>query len=147
MKGFSLLEILFALGIMGAILVLLTSSLSDFRTINYLTESESTIVGILRDARAQTLSSVNKTTYGVYFEETKVVLFTGAAYTESALDNKEYILPPSVRMSTIGLGGTSEIVFARLTGRPSASGPIVISSRKNSAITKTITIGRSGVIQ
>lgn len=141
------IEFIIVIVILGIVFAMLISAFSGFRSSGYLIDSETHIIGILRDARSRTLASLGNTQYGVHFEETKVVFFVGSTYNSSATTNKIYTLPAGVRISNISLGGASDIVYARLTGVPSASGSITIQLKKDTAQTKTINISATGVIQ
>ncbi len=147
-KGFTLLEILLGIGIILLVVVLLSSSLSNFRENNLLTEADATILGLLRDARPRTLASSGNTTYGVHFEETKAVLFKGASYNAADSSNEIYLLPGILNISLINLGGgLVEVIFQRLSGGASSFGTITIISRGDSSKNRVVTILATGSIK
>ena len=128
-----IIELITVIVILSVVLAILISVFSGFRSSGYLIDVETHIIGILRDARSQTLASRDNTQYGVHFETTKVVLFVGSTYNSSATTNKAYILPSGVRISNISFGGTSDVVYARLTGVPSVSGSVTFQLKNNIA--------------
>ncbi len=147
-KGFTLLEVLLAIGIIVLIVVLLNSALSEFFVTSRLTEAHTNITGLLRDARARTLASESKTTYGVHFDQStsQAVLFQGSSYSSGAAGNEPYALPSGVAFSSINLGGPVDIIFQRLTGYSLASGTIVLQTRRESSKRATTTILGTGAI-
>lgn len=147
MRGFTLLELLISVAVIGIVSVLATSGFSSFRESVQLNEVQSQILGILRDARNRTLSSEKNTQYGVHFESTKVVLFSGSYYNPSASSNEIHTLPALVRISSINFGGDVDVVFARLTGAASVFGTTTIEIINNSAKARTITIISSGIAE
>lgn len=146
-KGFTIIELLVSVAIIGVVAVLLISGFNSFRESTQLNEAHSNILGILRDARSRTLSGEKNTHYSVHFEENQVVLFSGSLYVSGFSSNEVYSLPSLTRISSISLGGPTEVIFARLTGSASASGTITIQSTSNSSKTKTIIITSSGSIE
>ena len=147
MKGFTLLEILISIAVISVISVLVVSGFSSFRESAQLNEAQSQILGVLRDARNRTLSSEKNTQYGVHFETSQIVLFSGSSYSFGLTSNEPHLFPPITRISSISLGGPVDIVFARLSGSVSASGTITIESISNTSKTKTITIISSGIAE
>jgi len=146
-KGFTLLEILISIAVISIVSVLVVSGFSSFRESAQLNEAQSQILGIFRDARNRTLSSEKNTQYGVHFETSRVVLFSGSSYNSDLPSNEPYLFPFLTRISSISLGGPVDIVFARLTGATSASGTVTIESISNTAKTKIITILSSGIAE
>ncbi|MEK7503170.1 MAG: prepilin-type N-terminal cleavage/methylation domain-containing protein [Patescibacteria group bacterium] len=147
MRGFTFFEFLISIAIISVISVLVVSGLSSFRESAQLSEAQSQILGVLRDARSRTLSSEKNTQYGVRFETSQIVLFSGSLYNAGSASNEPHLLPPIARVSSISLGGPVDIVFARVTGSASASGTITVESISNAAKTKTITILSSGATE
>ena len=147
-RGITLLELLVVLGVLAIVATLLTGALAEFRTTSALGEAKSEIIGILRDARSRTIASRNNMQYGVHFDlaENIVALFEGDTYNAVSPSNEIYRLRAS-RITAIVLGGTSDVIFARLSGTASVSGTIVLSATRDSSKTETITILTSGVVQ
>ena len=146
-KGTNLLEILMVLAILSIVLALITVGLVNITKKSVLKEAEAGILGIVRDAKSRTLAGVNSSQYGVHFEANQVVLFAGTTYNASSPSNKVYTLPAGARISSINLGGASDIVFARLTGQVNPTGNIVVEETGNTASNITITILSSGITQ
>lgn len=145
--GFTLIELLISIAVIAVVAVLVVSGFSSFRESAQLSEAQSGILGVLRDARSKTLSSEKNTQYGVHFETSRAVLFSGSSYNAGSASNEPYILPPNTRISLINLGGPIDVVFARLSGSASVSGIITIESISNTSKTKTIAILSSGAVE
>lgn len=143
-RGIGFLEILISLAIVGIVITIVFVSFASLSESNELIEAHSAITGLLRDARAKTLSSQSNTTYGVHFEETKAVLFKGGSYNASLPSNETYLLPKRTKISSISLGGGADTVFERLTGRASPSGEVVVAARRNLSKNKTVFILQTG---
>lgn len=147
LDGFTLLETVVGVSIMAVIVIILSGMFTAFRAPQDLAEAQSNIIGVLQEARAKTLASELNSNHGVHFEETKAVLFRGNFYNAADIANKPYILPFSVKISSIGLtGGAIDVVFTRLQGTTTASGTITVSSLRQSTRTRAVKIFSSGNI-
>ncbi len=148
MKGITLVEALVALAIVAVAAALIGSVMSSFGESNKLTEADSGIIGLLRDARSRTLASEANSNYGVHFENTRAVLFQGDIYNQASPSNEAYELPSSIEIYNIALtGGVSDLVFTRLYGTTTASGTVHLRSRNDPSKTKTISVYSTGGIQ
>lgn len=145
--GITLIELIISITIISIMVILATSGFNSFRESAQLNEAQSVILGTLRDAKSRTLSGEKNTQYGVHFETNRIVLFAGSSYDSGSSSNEVYNLPSLARISSINLGGSSDVIFARLTGSASANGTITIESVSNPSKTKTITILSSGNIE
>ena len=148
MKGITLIELLVSISIIAVIATIFISAFSTFRENSQLSEAQSAIIGLLKDARSRTLSSQNKSNYGIHFETAKAVLFKGNAYNPADTSNEPYFLPTSVQISAINLtGGAVDTVFTRLLGTTTASGTVTISSKRTGGSFRVITILGTGNAQ
>ncbi len=146
-SGFTLIEILVVLAIVGLISIFIFTSLNNYKKFQALDKDKETIVQILRQARSQTLSSRNASQYGAHIASSTVTLFTGTTYSSSSASNQVFLLQASDNIMTISLnGGGSDVVFTRLTGETNQYGTITISSPTTSK-TKTVTIYKTGLVE
>ncbi len=147
----TLIEILIVIALMVA--------LSAVGLINLLgrrgkTEVDSTarqMVGLLRQAQSYSMSQSSSTSWGVRFWNSTstapfYAMFAGSEYS-AAGEAGRYRLPERVFYvtSTLASGATKDIVFSQITGAPSASTTIGITSG-GSQISSTISISFSGLI-
>lgn len=145
-QGITLLEILIAFAVMLFLAAIVIGSFAQFRNSKVLDTATEEIVSVLAKARGKTLASVNATTYGVHFETAQVVLFSGAAYNASALDNEVYVLDPALEISSIALsGGGADVIFARLTGKADRNGTITVRVKSDISKSRTITLHGTGI--
>ncbi|PJA89935.1 MAG: hypothetical protein CO137_01600 [Candidatus Magasanikbacteria bacterium CG_4_9_14_3_um_filter_32_9] len=136
--GFTLIEMLLVVALMGIILALTTPIYSLFQTKNDLDLATESIKTALY--RAQTLSRnmIGDDTWGVYIQNEDIILFKGTSYSLSN-PNFDEITKMSTRVVT---SGTTEIIFNKLTGEPQNIANIELSIDNE---TKTITINEKGV--
>jgi prepilin-type N-terminal cleavage/methylation domain-containing protein len=146
-SGFSILEMLVVLTILSLVTIIIVNVFASFRKSQALDKDTETIVEVLRQARSQTISSINASQYGVRITSSKATLFTGATYSSSATTNQDFLLQPTDTIVTISLtGGGSDVVFNRISGETGQYGTVVISSPTSSR-TKTVTIYKTGLVE
>ncbi|MEK7087656.1 MAG: prepilin-type N-terminal cleavage/methylation domain-containing protein [Patescibacteria group bacterium] len=145
-KGFTLLEMLLALGIIAIIAVVSITSLSRVNTDKALSVEADKALSLLARARSATLSAKDGFAYSIHFEERMVVLFKGAGYSSGAQDNISLTLNEEVKISAIALtGGGSDVVFKKLTGATTQNGTVTLASIRDGTKTKVITIEATGI--
>ena len=138
-NGFTLLELLLSVAIISLLAGL---SLPVYRTLlskNDLDISATVTASSLR--RAQTLSQAvdGDTTWGIKVQSGNIVIFKGASFaTRDTTFDETFDVP-----TTIGVSGSTEIVFAKFTGLPQTTGTINLSSETDS---KTVTINEKGMV-
>jgi prepilin-type N-terminal cleavage/methylation domain-containing protein len=146
-KGFTLVEILVVVAIMTILAAIVLGSFRAFRSAQGLEKDTELIVEVLRQARSQTLTSQNGSSYGVYFASSTIALFAGTTYNASDTSNQNFFLINKDVVLDLNLTGESRsIVFNRLTGETVHNGTIIISSPSSSK-TKTITVYKTGLIE
>jgi len=122
--GFTLIEILIAIGILTIILSFGYLISFDFYK-NYALQSEKDLlVSILRKARSQALNNVGAAPHGVYIDNASYTIFYGNSYVSRDSQYDENIK----KAPGINLSGLNEIVFAPLTATSTASGTIVLNN-------------------
>ncbi|MFA6386717.1 MAG: prepilin-type N-terminal cleavage/methylation domain-containing protein [Candidatus Paceibacterota bacterium] len=145
-KGFTLIEILAVIAILGIISSIIILSLSQFRNEQLLKNTTLDVVSLLSKARQNTLSSVNSTNYGIHFDSNQVVLFTGSVYSSNNSTNEPIVFSSKVNIpipSGLNIGGGNDVIFERLTGE-TIGGTIKIQLTSDSTKQKIITVGKIG---
>lgn len=147
-KGFTLIEILITLGIVGVLFGLISAPLMSFyRDIVYRGNVEN-VLTMLDEARKSTLSSYYSSQYGVHVATSTVTLFKGATYSAVDPDNDVFELSGIVEITETNItGGGDEIVFERITGETSQDGTLVVSLLVGRMSSSTITIHKSGLVE
>lgn len=149
-KGFTVLELLIVLGIIGLLVRIIIPGLASFRNNQILKNNTQDIVSLLNQARSDTLSSLNSTNYGVHIETSRVVYFVGSNFTEPNSSNVVYTLDSNLQIPSSGginlNGGGANVVFDRLTGDTNNYGTIVIRLSSDATKQRTITINKTGIL-
>jgi prepilin-type N-terminal cleavage/methylation domain-containing protein len=145
-KGFTFIELLISLAVTALLLAIIIPSFSKFRNEQALKAGTEDILSTINDARTRTLASYNSSVYGVHFTSSSVTLFTGSSYSSGSSTNEVKDLSLAVAISTSLAGGTSDVVFDRLTGATSNYGTLTIQAVNDTSRTRTITISKTGVI-
>ncbi len=142
-KGFTLLEIVLVLSILGIIFSILLFTF--FSLLNYRTLERDTaeVKAYLEEARIYTLGSKKDSSYGVFLDLESVTIFRGNSWNEREEELRRYRFEGLTTVSLTGLGGEDEVVFRRIFGEPSVNGAITLSGP---AGVRTVTILSSGVI-
>lgn len=149
-RGISVIEILIVIAVIGILVAIVVPNLTRFRNEQALKNTSADIISLLNEARSNTISSVNSSQYGVYFESGRAVLFVGSTFTEPNSTNKELSFSSAVTIQSSGgislNGGGSTVVFSRISGDTSNYGTITIQLVSDSSRQKIITIGQTGLV-
>lgn len=141
-----MIEIITVVAVLGIIIAVVIPQFAKTRENQVLKSGVQDILSSINKARSQTLSSLNSSVYGVHFEFGQVVIFKSTAYSLGAGDNESVAIATPAGITNVTLGGVSgasgEIYFNRLSGSPSVTGTVTISTGNFS---KTITILATGV--
>lgn len=145
-KGISVIELLGVLAVLGLLLLIILPQFSKLRENQGLKTAVSDTLSAFNKARANTLASVNSSTYGVHLESNQVIIFKGTVFSALAPDNENINIISPVSITNVTLnsisGSTGEIYFNRLSGAPSKTGTVTISTP---SFSKIITLSASGV--
>jgi len=117
MKGFTLPEILIALGIAVILLSVSLSVGTDFYQTQQLDNFSQRITGALRRAELMAMSSQGDSDHGVYFEQNRYILFKGNSFSSRDAQYDEIFDLPFV----LSLSGLAEAVFQKPDGLPKES--------------------------
>lgn len=140
-KGFTLLEVLLSIALLGLIAGFTTPIYSSFQNRNDLDIAISNTVQSLRRAQLLAQASSSDTSWGIKLQAGSLTIFRGSSF--AARDsNFDEIYP----MSTgITLSNLNEIVFDKFSGLPTGPsvGTITLTDPNNE--TKNITINAKGM--
>lgn len=147
-KGFTIVEILFGIAILGIAITIISLSFSNLNKNAALDTSADTAISIFNEARFQTLSAKSGAQYGVNIQESQLILFKGGAYSPS--DSNNIVTPlhalVAARNITLSDGGSS-VVFTRLTGAANQNGTFELYLKDEPARYRTIFITATGIAQ
>lgn len=146
-RGFTLIELLLVLTILGVIAALSVSGFIANSVAQQFAGAVTETALTIQEARQRTLSAETETQFGVEISAGAITVFEGdslvaATAIRSVVDGSAQgvVYEPALAL------GTTTIVFARLTGEPSATGTIVVRSIRTGA-TSTIRITDGGLVQ
>lgn len=144
-NGFTVLELLMVVAIVGVLAAIISLPFSKFRNAQALQNSTNAVVALLNSARTKTLAAVNNTSYSVRIESSRAILYTGTTYSASEQTNEIVTYESPVTLSSISLnGGGSEVKFNRLKGTTSQYGTITLTLPDNQ--TRIITVSATGSV-
>ena len=146
--GFTLLEVIIALAIIGTLTSIVLASMSTLRARQTLDSSIEKTLSAFSHARLDTISSMKDSVYGVRVLSDRVIYFKGAVYPgDNDSNNLVLVLPPLIIIANISLnGGGSDIIFQRLTGATQNYGTFNIQAKGNATIFSTLAINQSGAV-
>jgi Tfp pilus assembly protein FimT len=143
--GVTIMELLAVMAVIGVLVLIVLPQFSKIKENQVLKNGVQDILSSINKARTQTLSSLNSSEYGVHFQADKVIIFKGTVFSAVASDNEEIdiISPASISDVQLGAGSpsTGDMYFSRLSGNPSTTGTVTISTTNFS---KVITISATG---
>lgn len=135
--GFSLIELLLVIAIIGIIALATTPFLSSFVRRTTATTTADIVTSTLRKAYLYTVSSKNGDNWSACYTSNVIRLFRGGSCA-SPTNFEDYVVPTSVTVS-----GFSSVTFQAPRGEPSTTLSITVSNNLES---KTITLNEVGMI-
>lgn len=144
--GFTFIEVLVVIAIL---LILVAVSVATFKNLGTSSThriATQEVLSALSEARNRSIASENDTTYGVYFATSSVTIFAGSVYSQSDPNNILINFTGGVHATSSLSNNSTEVVFQRLSGFPTATGTVHVMRGDNMA-TNTITIHNSGLVE
>ena len=145
-KGFTLIEIIVVLLILGIIVSISASAFARMYRESARKAGASEVYGALISARSRTLAAQNDTTHGVLVSSTTVTRFQGGAYSPSDTTNRSYTFEGGVTATGTLVTSETPIIFTRLSGKPNSPGILYVRNDDGTSTT-TITVSASGLIE
>jgi len=143
-KGFTLLELTVAIGVLVVILSISIMSSSTFILRGHINTTKQEIIHTLHKAQMNSIYKLNDSEWGVHFVIdngsgiSEFTFFQGTTYAsrDTSFDETHEI-PTTVVIDSISLtGGGNDVIFTKKTGETSYSGNIIIeNSQKQYKIT------------
>jgi prepilin-type N-terminal cleavage/methylation domain-containing protein len=146
MKGFTLLEIIFTIAIAAVLTTMVTNS---FRTAQIKKQEQGIVQSILADLEKQksdTQAGKNGSNYGIRFNPSEYVLFTGTSYATTTASNKIVSIDSGFQITDTITNSQNTIYFSKLTGGANETATITVSHIANKVTPLVLTIETSGAI-
>ncbi len=142
-SGFSLIELLVVVGILGVLATLLFVGFQNFTQQTSLETATQNLYTALTEARSATLASEYGSQYGVRIESDRIIRFRGPTY--NALDANNQTTTFRGIVATTTLSGGPTILFQKQTGTTTNSGTIRLTNEATLAST-TMTVYITGIV-
>lgn len=145
--GFTAIEILIVVSIIGVIMMIIIPPFSNFRKTSLVKTETQDIVSFVNKARLSSMSSKNDLEYGVHFDSNAVVIYSTPVYAAGDSTNETRTLNSQLNFnSTLVEGGGNDVVFKKVTGATNKYATTTLKFVGNTATSTTLVIRPSGVI-
>ncbi len=144
MAGFSLIEVLLVVAIMGILAALGTSSYFGYLKNVEIDSVSREIVSVLREAQGRAMAGDSGKKWGVHFvngDDDYYELFSTATDYSGGTAGAATYLRPGVEFVVPSPGGSLDVIFSRISGTTAATSTVVISSAGGTATTTVTAIG------
>ena len=140
MRGFSLIEVLLVIALIGALFSASVPAFVQMQAINDLDTAVTLTVESLRQAQTHAVAGDGDSIWGVRVGTNDTTLFRGTTYATRT------IAWDSVAgwQNTIAVSGTSEFTFTKTEGRPTTASSVTLTTASGTA--RTITVNSLGMI-
>ena len=137
--GFTLVEILVVIAIIGLLVSISTVGFSTFRSHENLKIGQSGVLEGVRRAQSSARDGKGDSAWGVNLTNNSITVFKGISYSgrDTAFDQ------PLSMPGGVVLSGITEIVFSKLTGNTSNTGTITLTNKYG---TSNIEINAKGTL-
>jgi prepilin-type N-terminal cleavage/methylation domain-containing protein len=143
--GFTLIELIVSMAVLAVIVGFIVVAFQNYANYQRFNTASSLLKTTLLNTRADARNSVSGQPHGIKISNNSITTFVGNTYNATN-PNNQVISFNEVTFTPDLSAGTDEIIFAQLSGLPSATGTITIAGSVYAA-SSTATITASGVIQ
>jgi prepilin-type N-terminal cleavage/methylation domain-containing protein len=145
-KGFSTLEVIISIAIASVLLAIVTYS---YQTAQIKKTQEGIVEAVyasLQEQKAYTQAGKNGQNYGVKFNSSEFIEFTGTSYSPSSNQNKVSALDPRFEITETITNSDNIIYFSKLLGNANQTATITVSHIDTRVPPQHIVIEQSGTI-
>jgi len=130
--GFTLIEILIALSIMTAVMLLGVYLGLDALHASYSRSERDTLVSLLTQARSRSMANIDESAWGVCVSGSEYVVFEGSACDEGAATSESTPLGPGASVS--GIPQATPVIFTAVSGTATPAAITVTQQGRTSAV-------------
>lgn len=141
-----MIELLIATAVIGILLTGAVISFQAVRSSTSLSSATDFIKAKLEKSRLSTLAKEDGSGWSVKINDSDIVWFKGAIFSESDPDNKTLGLPVGAKIASVNLENSGSVVFFNALTGTTSPGTIVVALTINPARTSTLYLSRSGQI-
>lgn len=145
MKGFSLIEILMAVAILGILTSIVISTFSTAQLKKEQSGITQSLVASLEKQKADTQAGKGGAIYGVKLNTDSYVLYKGT-YSVNSATNQDVVIDKKFSLSETLTNANNLIYFSKLYGKANENATITISHIQNQVSPQVIVIEQSGTI-
>lgn len=138
-NGISLIEVIIVISIIGILAGISVSSYFYYKKNSELILSIQQTANMIRLAKNNAVSVASDSQWGINIENKKVTVFKGGSFTGRDVLFDEVAIMGGVT----DVSGTTQIIFTKFTGLPSAHGLVTLS---NDSQNKNIQINEIGIV-
>lgn len=132
-RGFTLIEIVLVIAIMGILAAATTPYTVSFYKRFQLDSERNKFVSLLRQARTMSMAGENSQIHGIYITSSQFIIFEGATYaTRDSTKDQTFSRESGV---TISGSGYPEFKFNYLTGKTASKSWTLDNTTKNAKVT------------
>ena len=145
MRGFTLIELILIMAILGIVSVFSVPFLQSFQVSQDTITYSDTVIQFLRRAQQQAIAGQNSLGWGVFFDNSNrnIVLFQGDSYVTRDADYDIAVSYPAAFILSTDF--SDEVVFSLYSGLPSVTGTVTFISQNGD--TKRVSINSLGLIE
>lgn len=151
-KGFTIIELVIVLGITLLIFGFITVNMVSFQQKTSINTSIDKLISEIKNQQVKAMTGAGSngsgSSYGIYFQSDRYVLFTGSSYSSTNSSNLTVMLDPNLSFANITFPSNST-VFLQKSGELDGfiDGNNTIKLKENQGLNeKTITLNKYGVI-
>ncbi len=142
--GFTLMEILISIAVLGLLAALAVANFGGTRTDKVLKITATNIAFALEEAKSNALAGKGGENHGLHISEDTFIVFSGNSYNASDPDNRPQTIDSQLMLTTTA--SSEAIIFSRITGNVPAVSTTTISETADSSHKIEIVVGTLGDI-
>jgi prepilin-type N-terminal cleavage/methylation domain-containing protein len=139
-NGFTIIEMLLVVAVLTIILLVASPLYGSLNNSNQFDAATNILVQDLYQAQTHSRNQFQDSQWGVAVNGQVITLFSGATYaSRNTANDVTYTVP-----SSIALSGSSQVVYSKLYGLPTATGAFGVSGGGR---TGTVTVNSKGTVE